>query len=166
MSTGIKENRREGVSTESPCDSLPGRLGDICRGYRDPALPYYSERTRRQYINLWLADETLAVDPEHPAPDVLVQEESNAQKPPKVHRGPARRPEKPPEPVGECVHLGPLTGETVHCRPCQRRTGQPADVPLYACAIHGAVTLEKTGTHTPGCSSCPDWRAKESQGEQ
>ena len=67
MSTGISENLRD-FSTEYPCDSLPGRLGDICRGYRDPALPNYSEETRRKYIEQWLKDGTLASDPDkHPA---------------------------------------------------------------------------------------------------
>ena len=64
MSTGINENLREFM--ESPCDALPGRLGDICRGYRDPALPYYSDETRRRYIEAWLADGTLTSDPGEP----------------------------------------------------------------------------------------------------
>lgn len=58
--------------TDSPCDTLPGRLRDICTGAA--GLP---ETKRRAYIDRWIADGRLAADPGNAAETPAVHGKPN-----------------------------------------------------------------------------------------
>jgi len=60
-----------------------------------------------------------------------------------------------PAPAGLCRHLGPRLGVEV-CPVCPHTGGQPVQIPVHECRIHGRCTLAFPLSGLSCCTRCPD----------
>lgn len=137
------------VMADSPCNSLVGRLRDICTGDAKGV----SRSLRNAYIDLWLSDGTLQADPR------IKQSESHSSQQPSVAMNMAGNEESRNSFANPCRHRGDQI-RSAHCKPCQSRSGSSEEVPVFSCFLHRECTILKTGLPVRGCNLCDDRQSR------
>lgn len=154
------ENSLPGDTRIIDCDSLVGRLRDICRGHDDAGNPVLTPRQCNAYRRSWGLGDLPNAEPTRKVhrrklvqtriDEHVVRERRDE---PKPRREKPQRATLPP-----CVYLGDVVREE-GCRLCG---GRRAIAAVHGCSIHGECTQSNYGLKVPGrfmqtCITCHDY---------
>lgn len=127
-----------------PCDSLPGRLRQICRGEANGV----SRSLRRQYIEAWLADGRLPADPDARRTNDRHAHQDHGEVPPSAPDGRTTY-----DPATPCRHLG----EVIRIEQCKLCGGKSRPAEVRACSLKGECTLNEFKLKLPICFKCREY---------